>query len=101
MNFNGNWYYMGLVSKVCIQMQLETQRFFCGLLLEILLPFFVCLFVLEDFMYLFLEGREGREKKRERNIDWLSLTHALTKNRTDDLSVCRMTPNPLSHTSQV
>ena len=25
--------------------------------------------------YLFLERGEGREKKKERNIDWLSLTH--------------------------
>ena len=48
----------------------------------------------------------------ENNIDQLPLTHsqlgtwpttqacALTENRTGDLSVCEMTPNPLSHTSE-
>ena len=45
----------------------------------------------------------------ERNTDWLPLTHpqlgtwlatqacALTGNITPDLSVCRTTPNPLTH----
>ena len=28
----------------------------------------------KDFIYLFLERGEGREKERERNIDWLPLT---------------------------
>ena len=63
-------------------------------------------------IYLFLEREEGREKERERNIDQLPLTHsqpgtgpatqacALTGNRTGDLSVCQMTPNPLSHNSR-
>ena len=66
----------------------------------------------KDF-YLFLERGEGREKDRERNISvWLPLTCpqlgtwpttqacALSGNRTGDLLVCRLTLNPLSHTSQ-
>ena len=48
----------------------------------------------------------------KRNINWLPLAHpqlrsrptvqacALTGNWTGDLSVCRMTPNPLKHTHQ-
>ena len=33
---------------------------------------------LEDFIYLFLERGEGREKERERNINvWLPVTHPL------------------------
>ena len=32
------------------------------------MPVLVC-HLLKDFIYLFLERREGREKKRERNID--------------------------------
>ena len=70
-------------------------------------------FFKKDFIYLFLESGEGREKERERNISvWLLLTCfplgswpttqecALTGNRTDDPLVCRPAPNPLSHTSQ-
>ena len=35
-------------------------------------------FIFEDFIYLFLERREGKEKERERNISvWLPLTHPL------------------------
>ena len=30
----------------------------------------------KDFINLFLEGEEGRENKRERNIDLLPLLHA-------------------------
>ena len=71
------------------------------------------------FIYLFLErGREGERGReiwmRERNIDWLPLARAPTKqgpnpqtqacalsgNQTRNLSVCRMMPNPQSHTSQ-
>ena len=72
---------------------------------------------LRFYFYLFLERGEGREKEREKNID-VSEKHksvtsctpptnmpttqacALTGNRTGDLSVCRIMPNPLSHTSQ-
>ena len=32
-------------------------------------------FFFKDFIYLFLEGGEGREKERERNIEWLPLAH--------------------------
>ena len=62
-----------------------------------------------ELIYLFLE----REEERERNINvWLPLTcsnwgtgpqpraHALTGNRTGDLSVHRLALNPVSHTFQ-
>ena len=51
----------------------------------------------------------GREKERERNINWLTLTcsrlgtepatqaYALTWNQTGDLLVCGKMPNQLSH----
>ena len=70
------------------------------------------------FIYLFLEKGEGREKERERKIyvrqkHQLAVSHiprpgikpatwacALTRNQTGDLSLCRMTPSHLSHTSQ-
>ena len=71
------------------------------------------LIFLKDFIYLFLERGEGREKERERIINvWLSLTCpllgtwpetqacALTGNRTGDLPVCRPALNSLSCTSQ-
>ena len=64
------------------------------------------------FIY-FLERGEGREKERERNISvelplvcpllrtWpTTQACALTGNRTSNLLVCRMTPSPLSRTSQ-
>ena len=70
-------------------------------------------FFLKDFIYLFLERREGREKKRERNINvWLPLkcpqvgtwpatqACALTGNQTGNPLVHSPVLNPLSHTSQ-
>ena len=64
---------------------------------------------LRDFIYLFLE----RGEERERNIDVLPLARALTRdqpatqwvcalnrNQTSDLSLCRTTPNQRSHTCQ-
>ena len=67
----------------------------------------------KDFIYLFLDREEGREKERETNINvWLPLTCplletwpttqacALTGNRTSDPMVHRPALNPLSHTSQ-
>ena len=67
----------------------------------------------KDFIYLFLERGEGREKDRERNINvWLPLAHplpgtwpptqacALTGNQTSNPLVCRPVLNPLNHTSQ-
>ena len=73
----------------------------------------VVLGVFKDFIYLFLERGEGKEKERERNISmWLPFTHllpgpwpatqacALTRNRTSDPLVRRPALNPLSHTSQ-
>ena len=75
---------------------------------------FFYIYVFKDFIYLFLERREGREKERERNINvWLPLMHpprgtwpatqacALTGSRTGDPLVHRLVLNPLSHTSQV
>ena len=67
----------------------------------------------KDFINLFLERGERREKERERNINvWLPLVHhllgtwptsqacALTGSWTDDPLVHRLALNPLSHTSQ-
>ena len=61
----------------------------------------------------FIDSREmGREGERERNIHWLVLTCSPTRTEpatqacalhgkgTGHLSVCRTSPNPLSHTSQ-
>ena len=66
-----------------------------------------------DFVYLFLERGEGKEKEGERNIYvWLPLmcpllgtwpatqACALTGNRTSSPLVCRLALNPLSYTSQ-
>ena len=62
----------------------------------------------KDFLYLFLEGKEGR--KRERNISvWLPLVRpllgtwpetqacALTGNPTSDPLICRPALDSLSH----
>ena len=73
-------------------------------------------FLKRDFIYLFLETGEGREKERERNISvwlplmcpttgdlaqWLATQEcALTGNRTSDPLVHRLVLSPLSHTSQ-
>ena len=53
----------------------------CYLLLDI---FF------KDFIYLFLEREEGREKERERNIDYLS--HTPPTRDLDATQVCALTP---------
>ena len=68
---------------------------------------------LKDFIDLFLETGERKEKERERNINvWLPLVQpslgtwsatqacALTGNRTSNALVHRHTLNPLSYTSQ-
>ena len=70
-------------------------------------------FFKEDFIYLFLDRGEAREKERERSINvWLPLTHpllgtwlatllcALTGNQTSNPLVLRPALNPLSLTSQ-
>ena len=70
-------------------------------------------FFCKDFIYLFLDRGERREKERERNINvWLPLAHPssgtwpttqacpLTGNQTSDPLVCRPVFNSLSHTSQ-
>ena len=67
----------------------------------------------KDFIYSFVENREGREKEKDRNINvWLSLMHpllgtrpatqacVLSGHRTNDPLVHRPALNPLSHTSQ-
>ena len=69
--------------------------------------------IFKDFIYLFLQRREGKEKERERNISvWLPLVHpllrtwpttqscALTGNQIGDPLVHRPALNLLSHTSQ-
>ena len=63
--------------------------------------FFFKVVFFKDFIYLFLERVEGKEKERERNIsEWLSLVRpqlgtwltnqarALTGDQTGDPSVC-------------
>ena len=75
--------------------------------------FVIFLSFLKDFIYLFLDRGEGREKERERNINvWLPLTRpllgtwptthtcVLTGNRASNPLVCRPVLNPLIHTSQ-
>ena len=73
------------------------------------------MFFFKYFIYLFtylLEGGEGKEKERERNINvWLPLTHhllrtwsatqacALTRNLTNDPLVPRPMLGPLSYIS--
>ena len=73
----------------------------------------------KDFIYLFLERREGRKQERDRNISvrekhWLVASLympqpgtepaiqqcALTGNQACNLSFCGMMPNQQSHTSQ-
>ena len=69
----------------------------------------------KKFPLFILDRGEGREKKRERNINvWVSLTHpptgeltwpatqacALTGKQTGDPLICRLALNPLSPTSQ-
>ena len=70
-------------------------------------------FCFEDFVYIFLERGERREKERKGNIHvWLPLPHpwlgtrpatqarALTGTRTGDPLLRRSALNPLSHTSR-
>ena len=71
-------------------------------------------FFFKDFIYLFLERGEGKEKETEGNINvWLPLACpllgtwpatqacALTGNQTSDPLIHRPAFNPLSHISQV
>ena len=73
----------------------------------------VGVFFIKDFIYLFLERGEGRDKERAKNISvWLPLTHpplgtwptiqacALTGNQTGNPLVRNPAIHPLSHTSQ-
>ena len=75
--------------------------------------FHIFFFIKKDFIYLFLDRRGGREKKRDRNINvWLPLMHplletwpetqacALTGNRTSGPLVHRLALSPLNHTIQ-
>ena len=76
------------------------------------LSFVLSFFFKKDFIYLFLDRGEGREKERERNNVWLPLMRpllgtwpstqacALTGNQTRDPLVHRLVLSPLSHTSQ-
>ena len=45
-------------------------------------------FFFKDVIYLFIERREEREKKRERNINLLPLEHAQTGDRTHNPGMC-------------
>ena len=82
-------------------------------LFKIVLVVLGSLHFIKDFIYLFLERGEGREKERERNIIvWLPLMQpllgtwpatqacALTGSRTNNPLICSQALNPLSHTSQ-
>ena len=84
-----------------------------SLIITLVKELIYCPFKKKDIIYLFLERREGREKKRERNISvWLPLmcpllgmwpatqACALTGNRTSNPLVHRLALSPLSHTSQ-
>ena len=74
---------------------------------------FTGVYIFKDFIYLFLERGEGREKERERDINvWMFLkcplletwptiqACALSGNQTSDPLVHRPALNPPSHTSQ-
>ena len=63
------------------------------------------------FTYFYRERKGGRKRERERSTDHLAYVpqpgtwpatqaHALIRNRTGDLLVCRTTPKPLGYTSQ-
>ena len=71
----------------------------------------MCFF--KDFIYLFLERVDGREKERKRNINvWLTFSRpqletwpaiqacAMIGNQTGNPLVRRLALNPLNHTSQ-
>ena len=70
-----------------------------------------CRFKKKPHLFIFREG-EGREKKRERNLDWLPLEHpqlgtwpatqacAPPGNQPGNILVCGTMPSPLSHTSE-
>ena len=76
------------------------------------MTFFI--FVFKDFLSLFLERGEGRERTtdvrekhqlvascKQPDLDEpTTQARALTGNQTSDLSLCRMTPNHVSHTGQ-
>ena len=54
-----------------------------------------------DFIYLLTGGRGRQISMCERKGTWLATqAHALTGNQPCDLSLCRMPPNPPSHTGQ-
>ena len=70
-------------------------------------------FLKKDFIYLFLDRGEGREKERKKNINvclslvlsllgtWPAIqVCALTGNQTSNALVCWSALNPLNHTSQ-
>ena len=45
-------------------------------------------FFFKKTIYLFLERGKGREKGRERNIDWLLVSYILTGDKTCNLGMC-------------
>ena len=84
-------------------------------LIHSFLSFMWLVLFFKDFIYLFSESGEGRDRGKERlvcerNFNQLPLTHPqlgptsqaciLTGNRTSNLSACRTMPKQLSYTSQ-
>ena len=64
------------ISTLTILMTLKISVLtFLGLMMVL---YSILLFFFKDFIYLFSERVEGREKERERNISWL-LSHALNQ----------------------
>ena len=99
--------------KALIRQEFISVSLFYCYLLEEYLAHSKCSICFKDFIYLFLERGEGKEKGRERNINvWLPLSRlllgtwpptqvcALTGNCTSDPLLHRLALNPLNHTSQ-
>ena len=99
--------------KALIRQEFISVSLFYCYLLEEYLAHSKCSICFKDFIYLFLERGEGKEKGRERNINvWLppacplvgtwpaTRACALTGNQTGNPLVCRRALNPLSHTNQ-
>ena len=113
MIFTTTFYFNDLFSSVLSILLLNpsvnifSHLFFC---FNIYMP---CIFsetFFKNFIYVFLDRGEGREKEGERHINvWFPLTPpphwtatqacALTRNQTGNPLVCRPKLNPLNHTS--
>ena len=92
---NQRWSYLSqkiLKFPPCIEMVTQILSLSIYRLLDYNLDL---LFFKEDFIYLFLEREQRKEKEKERNIDVQSVA-----SQTGNLSVRRLVPRPLSHTSR-